>query len=87
MLLNLVIWIPLAGFVLGMFLPKNNTHLVRIYTLGVSLLTFVLSLALVAMPKDFSYGSTRPISAITWGSMASVCGWCCSPRCSRPSAC
>ncbi|HZU27994.1 MAG TPA: NADH-quinone oxidoreductase subunit M [Bryobacteraceae bacterium] len=60
MLLNLVIWIPLAAFVIGLLLPKNNTQLVRLYTLGVSTLTFLLSLALLAMPKDFSYGSNLP---------------------------
>src|SRR5579884_642215 len=60
MLLNLVIWIPLAAFIAGLFLPKNNTALIRFYTLAVSALVFLLSLGLLATPTDFSYGSNLP---------------------------
>jgi NADH-quinone oxidoreductase subunit M len=47
MLLNLVIWIPLAGFLAGMLLPKSKPGLARVYTLIVSLITFLLSLGLI----------------------------------------
>jgi NADH-quinone oxidoreductase subunit M len=47
-LLNLVISIPLLGFVLILMLPKGKENGVRILALGVSLLNFVASLGLIS---------------------------------------
>lgn len=46
-LLNLLIAVPAIGFVLTLFLPRSNAKLIRMFTLGVALVTFVLSLGLV----------------------------------------
>jgi len=65
MLLNLVIWIPLAAFLVGLLLPKNNPGLARIYTLAVSTVVFVLSLGLIgpywfATPHGFTFDTNIP---------------------------
>ena len=46
-LLDLVIAIPAAGFVLALLLPRSQPQLSRLITLGFSLVTFVVSLGLV----------------------------------------
>ncbi len=45
-LLNLVIAIPAIGFILALLVPRTQPQMTRMLTLGVSLLTFVLSLGL-----------------------------------------
>ena len=65
MLLNLVIWIPLIGFLITLVLPKTNTGLIRVYTLIVSLITFVLSLGLIgpywfASPRGLTFETDLP---------------------------
>ena len=47
-LLNVVLAAPLIGFIAGMFLPKKNPRLARIFAFVVSLITFALSLGLLA---------------------------------------
>ncbi|MBI4904327.1 MAG: NADH-quinone oxidoreductase subunit M [Acidobacteria bacterium] len=47
-LLNLVLVLPLAGFLLTMILPKNNASLIRLFSLVLSLAIFVLSLGLTS---------------------------------------
>ncbi|MBL8175670.1 MAG: NADH-quinone oxidoreductase subunit M [Bryobacterales bacterium] len=45
-LLNLVLALPLIGFLLVLFLPKNNINAIRLFTLVLTLGIFVLSLGL-----------------------------------------
>src|SRR5580700_8026306 len=45
-LLDLVIAIPGIGFILALLIPRKQDRATRMFTLGVSLLTFVLSLGL-----------------------------------------
>jgi NADH-quinone oxidoreductase subunit M len=45
-LLDLLILIPGIGFILTLFIPRKQEQMIRMFTLGVSLLTFVLSLGL-----------------------------------------
>jgi NADH-quinone oxidoreductase subunit M len=45
-LLDLVILIPAIGFLAALFIPRANEQFIRLFTLGVSLLTFVASLGL-----------------------------------------
>ena len=46
-LLELVLFIPAAGFLAALFFPKDNPKLVRSFALGVSLIVFLLSLGLI----------------------------------------
>ena len=45
-LLDLLIAIPAIGFILTLLIPRAQEQAIRMFTLGVSLLTFVLSLGL-----------------------------------------
>ena len=45
-LLDLLIAIPGIGFILTLLIPRAQDQTIRMFTLGVSLLTFVLSLGL-----------------------------------------
>jgi NADH-quinone oxidoreductase subunit M len=45
-LLNLVLLLPLVGFLVVLFLPKTNSNAVRLFSLVISLAIFVLSLGL-----------------------------------------
>jgi NADH-quinone oxidoreductase subunit M len=45
-LLDLLIAIPLIGFILTLLIPRKQEQAIRMFTLGVSLVTFVLSLGL-----------------------------------------
>jgi len=45
-LLDILIFIPLIGFILTLLIPRTQENAIRMFTLGVSLLTFVLSLGL-----------------------------------------
>ena len=46
-LLDIVIAIPLVGFLIAMLLPKGNAQLIRVFALGASLVAFVASLGLI----------------------------------------
>ena len=46
-LLDLVLFLPLIGFLLMIFTPKGNENLPRMMALAISLLIFVISLGLV----------------------------------------
>ena len=48
-LLTLLLALPLAGFLIALLLPRSSPHASRTWALGISLLTFVVSLALPAM--------------------------------------
>ena len=45
-LLELLILIPSLGFILALLIPRSQDQAVRLFTLTVSLITFVLSLGL-----------------------------------------
>jgi len=47
-LLNAVLFLPLIGFILTLFIPKERTGAVRVLALVISLLTFIASLGLIA---------------------------------------
>lgn len=47
-LLTAVIFLPLAGCLLTLLIPKENEKLIRQFTLILSLLTFVISLFLIS---------------------------------------
>ena len=46
--LTVVTFLPLAGAVLGLALPRSNERLLRLWTLGVTLVTFGVSLGVLA---------------------------------------
>jgi NADH-quinone oxidoreductase subunit M len=46
MTLNLLLALPLAGFLAALFIPRSNPQATRIWALGLSLLAFAVSLAL-----------------------------------------
>ncbi|MGC4049589.1 MAG: NADH-quinone oxidoreductase subunit M [Paludibaculum sp.] len=58
-LLNILLIVPAAGFLLTLLLPKDNPGLVRNFTLFVSLIAFLLSLGLIgpvlAAPHQLSF--------------------------------
>ena len=47
-LLEILIAVPAAGFLVTLFIPGAQEQLVRLFTLAVSFLAFALSLGLVA---------------------------------------
>jgi NADH-quinone oxidoreductase subunit M len=64
-LLDLVLLLPLAGFVLLLFVPKEKPGVSRILALAISLIVFVLSLGLVApywfsQPLGFTFITDQP---------------------------
>ena len=54
MTLNLVLFLPLIGFLVMLFMPKDNPGVIRWAALGISGLIFAASLALIA-PYWFAY--------------------------------
>ena len=84
-ILTLVTFAPAAGGLLLLFFPRRDRD-IRVFSLVISLLTFVLSLHL---PAHFNRGcldsnSTRTFSGFprltfttTWHSMEYPCGWWC----------
>ena len=52
--LDLVLFLPLVGFLAMLFAPKDNQNILRWAALGISLLVFVVSLGLIA-PYWFAY--------------------------------
>ena len=46
-LLDIIIAIPALGFILALLIPRNQAQFSRLFTLAVSLVTFVASLGLV----------------------------------------
>ncbi len=55
-LLDILIALPLAGFLVSLFLPAGNHALIRRFTLGLSLVIFAASLGLIA-PYWFAHPS------------------------------
>ncbi|MBI3209067.1 MAG: NADH-quinone oxidoreductase subunit M [Candidatus Solibacter usitatus] len=64
-LLNLVLLLPLLGFLACLFLPKKNLGLIRMFTLLVSLAIFVVSLGLTAPFLDKGNG-TWFVTDVPW---------------------
>ncbi len=64
-LLDIVLFLPLVGFLLLLFVPKSNPQMSRVLALGLGILTFLLSLGLVgpywfASPQGISSSRTSP---------------------------
>jgi NADH-quinone oxidoreductase subunit M len=64
-LLDVVIFLPLAGFLLLLFVPKEKPQVTRVLSLGISVLTFLLSLGLIqpywfASPQGFQFVTDVP---------------------------
>lgn len=55
-LLDILIALPAVGFIAALLIPRKQAQTVRLFTLGVSLVTFVLSLALVLGYKTDQQG-------------------------------
>ncbi len=64
-LLELLIAIPAAGFLVAMFVPRSQEQMVKLLTLAVSLLTFVLSLGLVT-GFDASKPGQQFVNNVVW---------------------
>ncbi len=64
-LLNLVIAIPAIGFILALLVPRTQPQMTRMLTLGISLLTFVLSLGLAT---SYQYGQSGQqfVTDVVW---------------------
>jgi len=79
-LLDLVIFLPLAAFLLILFLPKEHEEGIRRFSLVASLAIFVASLGLIGPywfgNRIFS-GSARRISVTMSPSTESASGSCC----------
>jgi NADH-quinone oxidoreductase subunit M len=61
-LLNVVLFLPLLGFLLLLLTPKNNPNMARMMALAVSLVVFVLSLGLAgpyigATPEGYTFAT------------------------------
>ena len=65
-LLDLVLFLPLAGFLLLILTPKGNPHLPRVMALGISLVIFVISLGLAGpylgatVPGGYTFTTNVP---------------------------
>jgi NADH-quinone oxidoreductase subunit M len=63
-LLELVLFLPAAGFLLALFLPKDNPKLVRNFALVLSLIVFLISLGLIgpvqADPQHMQFERSIP---------------------------
>ena len=64
-LLDIVIALPLVAFLIAILLPKQNENLVRVFALGASLITFLLSLGLIgpywfANPTGYAFETNQP---------------------------
>lgn len=46
-LLDIVLFLPAIGFIIGLLLPRDNNELIRRYTLVFSLIVFIVSLGLI----------------------------------------
>jgi len=61
-LLNVVIALPLVAFLIAILLPKEQTQTIRVFALGSSVVTFLVSLGLIApwwfhSPHGWSFGT------------------------------
>jgi NADH-quinone oxidoreductase subunit M len=64
-LLDVVLFLPLAGFLLLVFVPNDKPQVTRILSLGIGVLTFLLSLGLIqpywfASPQGFQFVTDVP---------------------------
>jgi NADH-quinone oxidoreductase subunit M len=64
-LLDLLIAIPGIGFILTLFIPRKQEQTIRMFTLGISLLTFVLSLGLATGYQSGQTGQ-QFVTDIVW---------------------
>ena len=64
MLLNVIIFLPLAGFVIALLLPKDNTERIKRFALAFSVIVFLQSLWLIgpvlANPGSLSFETNIP---------------------------
>jgi NADH-quinone oxidoreductase subunit M len=65
MTLNLVLAIPLIGFLVALFLPRSNPQASRIWSLGLSLVAFAASLGL-PLKFDSSYTGEQFRTDVPW---------------------
>jgi len=70
-LLDAVLFLPLAGFALLLFIPREKPELIRRTALGVSLVTFLLSLALL-IGFDRSSPAFQHVTDLPWISMPPI---------------
>lgn len=71
MLLNALLFLPLIGFLITLFLPKENLEGVKKFALVFSTLLFVLSLGLIG-PVLASPGEYALVTDIEWMSMPKI---------------
>jgi NADH-quinone oxidoreductase subunit M len=64
-LLDIVLFLPAIGFVIGLLLPRENTPLIRNYTIAFSLLVFAVSLGLIA-PVVANPGASSFVTDTVW---------------------
>jgi NADH-quinone oxidoreductase subunit M len=64
-LLDLLIFIPAIGFILALLIPRSQEKAIRMFSLGVSLLTFVLSLGL-ATGYQFGQAGQQFVTDTVW---------------------
>jgi NADH-quinone oxidoreductase subunit M len=57
-LLDIVLFLPAIGFIIGLLLPRENTPLIRNFTIAFSLLVFVVSLGLIPPVLDNPGGAS-----------------------------
>ncbi len=57
-LLDIVLFLPAIGFVIGLLLPRENTSLIRNFTIAFSLLVLIVSLGLIAPVLDNPGGAS-----------------------------
>jgi len=64
-LLNIVLALPAAGFLIGLLLPKGNAGVARTFALIVSLVTFIASLGLLA-PVMANHAAMQWVTDVPW---------------------
>jgi NADH-quinone oxidoreductase subunit M len=64
-LLDILIFIPLIGFILALLIPRTQEKAIRMFSLGVSLVTFVLSLGL-ATGYQAGHSGQQFVTDVVW---------------------
>ncbi len=57
-LLDIVLILPLVGFLVTLFIPRGNPALVRTFTVAMSLITFLVSIGLICSFNSDSRGTS-----------------------------
>lgn len=65
-LLTVVIFLPLVAFLIAMALPKNNHNLIRMFSLVASIVTFIVSLGLIAPVWSATAGKFALETNVPW---------------------